>query len=228
MKKSRAGFWVGFASLFFAAVYSAVLFLVKSTFDISAWILYGFTIVAFVLITIQSVASSGKSNSIVLDSALGLVTLIYFGVQFVFAGIICMCFADLPVTAVSVCEIILLAAYLLIAFVMYGAQSHSAAQDYNDQKAVSKMRLLENDVLTMVDNQTDASRKQALKALAEEVHYCDLTIHPALDDVDGRIAQNVAMLQDELSDDTADVNTRIETVRRLLKERNRTAAILKR
>lgn len=228
MKKSHAGFWVGFASLFFAAVYSAVLFLVKSTFDISAWILYGFTIVAFVLITIQSVASSGKSNSIVLDSALGLVTLIYFGVQFVFAGIICMCFADLPVTAVSVCEIILLAAYLLIAFVMYGAQSHSAAQDYNDQKAVSKMRLLENDVLTMVDNQTDASRKQALKALAEEVHYCDLTIHPALDDVDGRIAQNVAMLQDELSDDTADVNTRIETVRRLLKERNRTAAILKR
>ena len=228
MKKSYAGFWVGFAALFLAAVYSAVLFLVKSTFDTSAWILYGFTMVAFLLIAIQSVAASGKSNCIVLDAALGIVTLIYFGLQLVFAGIICMCFADLPMTAVLVCEIILLAAYLFISFVMYSAQSHSSAQDHNDQKTIRKMRLLENDVLCMADNQTDRGKQQALKALAEEIHYCDLTEHAALDDVDGRIAQNVAMLQEELMDETADVHARIETVRRLLKERDRTAAILKR
>ena len=52
--------------------------------------------------------------------------------------------------------------------------------------------------------------------------------YPALADVEGRIAQNVAILQEELTDEAADVYARIETIRRLLKERNRTAAILKR
>lgn len=228
MKKSHAGFWVGIASLFIAAVYSAILFLVKTTFDVSVWMLYGFTMVAFLLITIQSVAASRKSSSIVMDTALGVVTLIYFGLQFIFGGIICMCFSDLPMTAVLVCEIILLAAYLVIAFIMYDAQSHSAAQDQNDQNAVRKMRLLESDILGMAEEQTDTDKKKALKALAEEIHFSDVATYPALVDVEGRIAQNVAILQDELTDEAADVYARIEAIRRLLKERNRTAAILKR
>lgn len=228
MKKSHAGFWVGIASLFMAAVYSAILFLIKTTFDISAWMLYGFTMVAFLLITIQSVAASRKSSSIVMDTALGVVTLIYFGLQFIFGGIICMCFSDLPMTAVLVCEIILLAAYLVIAFIMYGAQSHSAAQDRTHQNAVRKMRLLESDILGMAEEQADADKKKALKALAEEIHFSDVATYPALVDVEGLIAQNVAILQDELTDEAADVYARIEAIRRLLKERNRTAAILKR
>ena len=190
--------------------------------------LYGFTMVAFLLITIQSVAASRKSSSIVMDTALGVMTLVYFGLQFIFGGIICMCFNDLPMTAVLVCEIILLAVYLVIAFIMYGAQSHSAAQDQNDQNAVRKMRLLESDILGMSEEQTDAARKQALKALAEDVHFSDVAMYPALADVEGRIAQNVAILQEELSDESADVYARIGTIRRLLKERNKTAAILKR
>ena len=228
MKKSHAGFWVGIALLFMAAVYSAILFLVKTTFDIRAWMLYGFTMVAFLLITIQSVAASRKSSSIIMDTALGVVTLIYFGLQFIFGRIICMCFSDLPMTAVLVCEIILLAAYLVIAFIMYAAQSHSAAQDHNDQNAVRKMRLLESDILGMAEEQADASIKEALKTLADEIHFSDVATYPVLVDVEGRIAQNVAILQNELTDEAADVYERIEAIRRLLKERNRTAAILKR
>lgn len=228
MKKSHAGLWVGIAFLFMAAVYSAIVFLVKTTFDISAWMLYGFTMVSFLLITIQAVAASRKSSSIVTDTALGAITLIYFSMQFIFGGIICMCYSNLPMTAVLVCEIILLAAYLVIVFIMYGVQSHSAAQDRNDQNAVRKMRLLESDILGMADDQTDADKKKALKALAEEIHYSDVATYPALVDVEGRIAQNIAILQDELTDEAADVYARIESIRQLLKERNRTAAILKR
>lgn len=228
MKTSHAGFWIGIASLFMAAVYSVIVFLFKTTFDINAWMLYGFTMLAFLMITIQSVASSRKSSSIVMDTALSIVTLIFFGLQFIFGGIIGMCFSALPMTAVLACEIILLAGYLVIAFVVYGAQSHSTAQDQNDQNAVKKMRLLESDILDMAEEQTDAAKKQALKALAENMHFSDAAAYPALADVEGRIAQNVAILREELTDEAADVSARIETIRRLLKERNRTAAILKR
>ena len=228
MKKSHAGFWVGIAVFFIAAVYSVILFLVKPTFDITAWVLYGATMVAFLLVGIQMIASSRSGSAIVIDTSLGIVTAIYFGLQLIFGGIVCMCFNDVPLTPVIVCEIILLAAYLVIAFLMYAAQSSNAAQDHNDRQAVQKMRLLESDIQGMMEESTNPDVKKALKDLAEAIHYSDVVSLPGLADVEGRIAQNVAVLQDELTDDGADPLARIEKIRRLLKERDRTAAILKR
>ena len=228
MKKSHAGFWVGIAVFFIAAVYSVVLFLVKPTFDITAWVLYGATMVAFLLVGIQMIASSRSGSAIVMDTSLGIVTAIYFGLQLIFGGIVCMCFSDLPFTPVIVCEIILLAAYLVIAFLMYAAQSSNVAQDHNDRQAVQKMRLLESDIQGMMEESTNPNVKKALKDLAEAIHYSDVVSLPGLADVEGRIAQNVVVLQDELTDDSTDPLARIEKIRRLLKERDRTAAILKR
>ncbi len=228
MKKSHASVWMGIALLFFAVVYSVIVFLVKSTFDFSAWMLYGFTMVSFLLIAIQMIAEVRGGSGIVIDTALGLVSAVYFGLQFVFGGIICMCFDDLPMTAVLVCEIILLAVYLFIAFIMYSAQSHSKFQDDNEQKAVRKIQFLESEVQGMAAQQVDSARKQALKILAEEIHFSDTSAFTGLADVEERIAQNIAILQDELADDNADVHSRIEVIRRLLEERDRTAAILKR
>ena len=158
MKKSHAGFWVGIAVFLIAAVYSVILFLVKTDFDIASWVLYGATMVAFLLIGMQAIASSRSGSGIVMDTALGIVTAIYFGLQVIFGGIICMSFKDVPLTPVIVCEIILLAAYLVITFLMFAAQSSNAAQDHNDQKTVQKMRLLESDVQGMVD---EASRNRS-------------------------------------------------------------------
>ena len=228
MKRSHANRWVGLAFLFLALVYSVVVFLVKTDFDVSAWLLYGFTMLAFLLMTVQTMAVSRKNDSIVTDAALGIVTLVYFGLQVIFGGMVCMGFSGLSVTAVLVGEILLLAAYLFIAFIMYGVQSHGAAQDQRDQAAVRKLRLLESDMLGMAEEQADPGKRKALQALAEEIRFSDVTVSPELTEVEGRIAQQAAILQEELTDETADVYARIETIRRLLKERNRTAAILKR
>lgn len=227
MKKSHAGFWVGIAVFFIAAVYSVILFLVKPNFDVTAWVLYGATMVAFLLVGIQMIASCGSGSAIVMDTALGIVTAIYFVLQLLFGGVICMSFSDVPLTPVIVCEIILLAVYLVIAFFMFAAQSSNAAQDHNDKKTVQKMRLLESDIQGMMEEATDARIKGALKELAEAIHFSDVVSLPGLADVEGRIAQNVAILQDELTDENANPLSRIETLRRLLKERDRTAAILK-
>lgn len=228
MKKSHAGFWVGIAVFFIAAVYSVILFLVKPVFDITAWVLYGATMVAFLLVGIQMIASSRSGSAIMMDTALGIVTVTYFGLQLIFGGIVCMCFTDVPLTPVIVCEVILLAAYLVIAFLMYAAQSSNAAQDHNDRQAVQKMRLLESDIQGMMEESSNPDVKKALKDLAEAIRYSDVVSLPCLADVEGRIAQNIAVLQDELTDDGANPLARIEKIRQLLKERDRTAAILKR
>ena len=93
---------------------------------------------------------------------------------------------------------------------------------------MQKLRLLENDVQGMMDNASDPDVKAALKGLAEAIHFSDVVSLPGLADVETRIAQNVAALQDDLTDEAADPLARIESIRKLLKERDRTAAILKR
>lgn len=228
MKKSHAGFWIGAATFFLAAIYSVILFWVKPSFDIAAWVLYGATMIAFLLMGIQAIAASRGGPAIALDAALGIVTAIYFGLQLIFGGIVCMCFADVPLTPVIVCEILLLAAYLLVVFLVYAAQSSSAAQTHNDRKAVQKLRLLESDVQGMMEDATRPEIRQALKDLAEAIHFSDAASLPGLADVEGRIAQNVAVLQEELTDEGANPLARIEKIRQLLRERDRTAAILKR
>lgn len=228
MKKNHSSLWLAGAIIFLAAIYSAVLFLLKKTFDFSSWVLYTFTMIAFILLALQVVASSKNSENVAMDASLGLLTVVYFLIQVVLGGIVCMFFTDLPNTSVLVSEIILLGIYLVAAFVMYGAQSHSSAQSANDRRSVNKIRLLENDIQCMAEQAADADVKKALENLAEEIRYSDVANLPGLADVEARIAQNVAVLQEELTDEAANVAERIETIQRLLRERNRTAEILQR
>lgn len=227
MKKSHSGLWTALAVILAAAVYSAVVFLSKKTWDMAAWILYGFTMVAFLLTAVQLCAPSRSGSGVVMDTALGIVTLVYLGIQLVFGGIVCLCFNGLSVTPVFVLEILLLAAYLVFAFLMFSAQSHSAAQDVNDRNAVMKLRALENTVHGMEDQVADPALRKALGRLAEEIHFSDTASLPGLADVESRIAQAVADLQRELEDGDGDPMSQIEAIRRLLKERDRTAAVLK-
>ena len=112
MKKSHAGFWIGLSTAFVAVMYSIILFLVKPDFDLAAWVLYGMTMLAFLLFGIQAVASSHTGSGIAMDTTLGIVTAIYLGLQFVFGGIICMCLKGLPLTPVIILELLLLTVYL--------------------------------------------------------------------------------------------------------------------
>lgn len=228
MKRSHAGFWAGIAVFFLAAVYSIILFLVKQRLEPTEWVLYGATMVAFLLMGVQSAAVSHSGSGIALDTALCILTAIYFALQLIFGGIVFMSMQDVPLIPAIVGELVLLAAYLVIAFLMYAAQSSSAAQDYNDRKAVQKMLLLENDVQGMAEGATNPDVKKALEELVEAIHYSDAVALPELADVDRRIAKNVAMLQDELTEEDAKPLVRIEKIRRLLRERERMAVVLKR
>ena len=227
MKKSHASFWLGLAVILMAVVYSAVVFLTKTTFDVSAWILYGFTLIAFVLLALQFITISHKGSAVITDSAINIVACIYFALQFVFGGIVCMCFQDLPMTTVMVSEIILLAIYLIIFFIMTGLQSHSIAQERNTHDAMQKMRILENRVIGMAEQEKDPAKKQLLTSLGEAIHYCDVSSFPELDSIDKRIDDNITLLQSNLHEEQVDISEMIENIQLLIKERDRTALLLK-
>lgn len=223
MKKGHAGLWIGIAVFFIAAVYSVILFLVKPDFDLSAKILYGATMLAFLLIGIQIIAVARGGAGVVMDAALGIITTIYFGIQFLLGGIVCMCFSDLPLTAVAVAEIILLAVYLVCAFVMYAAQSKNAAQRINADVSIGKIRVLENEVLAMMDQHSDATTKKALKSLSEAIHYSVPQTHPVLMEIEEKITKSVTELQEGMYDGDIDSVAQIKAIIGMIKERDRLA-----
>ena len=227
MKNNHSGIWKGIALFFIAAVYSVILFLVKPSFDASAWMLYAATMIAFLLTGLQLLVTSGSGSAIVMDTLFQAVTAVYLGLQFIVGGVLCMFFSDLPLTPVVICEIILLAAYLVAAFLMYVPQISNAAQERADRNAVQKKLLWENDVLGMMEEASDPAIKKALKDLAETIHFSDTASLPGLAEVEGRIVQAIADLRDDLADPKADPLASMEAIRRLMKERDRTAAILK-
>ena len=227
MMKNRTRNWIGIAVLLTAAVYSVVLFLVKSKFDQSSWFLYGFTIVAFAFLFVETSPSAHRDKSIIMDTALRAITLVYFLLQFIGGGIICMRFSGLPFAAVLVGEAILFTAYLVFAFLIFGPQRNIAIQDQNDRGAIRKHHMRETEVRAMAEKQSKADVRTALEQLAEELHYSEICLLPELTFIEDKIDRDLLSLKDELANEDINVLERIETIRLLVKERNQKAILLK-
>lgn len=228
MKESRASFWAAAAILLAAAVYSVALFLIKPHLDFGAWLLFGFTQIAFLLLAVQVAASCRKSGGLVFDTALALATAVYFLLQFVFGGIICQCFDSLPPVPIVISEVVLLAVYLFLAFAVFGIQEKNAEQDQSDLTAMLWHNMLENDVQDMAEHEIEPAIKKALENLKDDIHCSDIVSLPELTEVENTIEQNISDLRDALTNNDSDPLGKIKYIRQLLEEREKIAAVLKR
>lgn len=229
MKRNRIGFWLVTAALLAAVVYSVVVFTVRPGFDTSAWILYGFTMGAFLMLAIQLGASVRQGSGAILDTALGMITGLYWALQFVFGGVVCMCFSGLAETPVLIAECVLLALYLSLFLTVNLAQRRngSAPVSHSKESAILRMQMLERDVQILAEQQSDPALRQALSEVAEQVHFCDATSMPELLDVDSRIEQRLQQLRGELTNPEADAMASVRALSVLIKERDMTAAAFK-
>lgn len=229
MKKSHSGFWMGIAILIVAAVYSTILFTLKKTFDISAWVIYGFTMLSFLTLIIDVCFSySGNKRYPMLDLLAAGKAVIYFAVQFALGGVASMFFSGLPLTPVVLTEIVLLAIYLIHAVLMFAAHSSIAAQDANDHRNTQTMRLLKVDLDAVAGACEDALLRKEIASLAEDVGYSDVVSVPALREIENRIRSNVSLLREEVEDgDVEKARKRTEKIHNMLRERNAKCAALK-
>ncbi|MBQ7851008.1 MAG: hypothetical protein IJ343_14885 [Clostridia bacterium] len=229
MKRNRIGIWYVTAVVLAAIVYTVVLRLVKPVMDTSAWILYGFTLGAFVLLAIQLGASVRQGSGAILDTALGMIAGVYWALQFVFGGVVCMAFTGLAETPVLIAECVLLALYLGLSLMVNMAQTRngSAPVDHRKESAILRTKLLERDVQILAEQQTDPALRRALTELAEQVHFSDATSMPELLDVDSRIEQTLAQLRMDLADPAADALATVRALSVLVKERDMTVTAFK-
>lgn len=224
MKKIRMAASVGV--LLVMTAFSAVLFLVKKSFCTADWVLYGGTMLALFLLGLRLLEFSKKSTQVVYDPLLDSTGAVFAGVHLII-GAVCLCFLALPLIPVIIFEIVFYLIYMVVMSVFLSARSNDSKNRRAVSDSMTKLRLLEQDILSMADSEKNPERKQALEKLAEAAHFSDVSTHPGLSDVDARISENIARLQADLAAQDADPMERIHILTTLFKERNRTAAILR-
>jgi len=229
MHKNRSRLWMCLTVVIFAALYCFLLFNMKKSMDISAWALFAFTMVSFLLLIVQlAFGAGGIKEYPQFDYVNTTVACIYCGVQLVLGGIILMLFKGLPFIPVICTESILLAAYLVYTFILTGVSSHAESQDAKTDAALTNIRTQIAELETLAAAQSDAAIKTRLRRAAEDLRYQDVIVPAEAAALDDKIRRSVEDIRYALSSGALDANEELDTLSRLLAERKEKARAYRR
>ena len=229
MKKDQSSIIFGAIVVFIAVVYSIILFAVKGDFTTASWIIYGFTIFAFLALILDSyIPHQCGVRYPMLDVPLSVATNVFFFIQFICGGVIAMFLVAPDPTVTMIVEVIWLALYILAAFVFRVTQEIVQTQDENDSAKVIALRMMKTDLDVIASEVEDAVLKKSIANLAEAVSYSDPLSSQDLKESEERIKSNIAMLREEVDEgDSEKAKKRVDKIRRLLEDRNAKCAALK-
>ena len=210
------------------AAYSVILFNVKHVLEVAHWIAYGFTLLSFLLLFLETFIPEGKYKRYpMFGMAVSKVSATYFAVQFFFGGVLAMIVPNPPVLAVLIPEIVVLLAYLAATLAVVMAKGIIAAQD---DRAGDKTRYLQSLLVSLerLENAIPAEARPQFEALREDLRFSDPMSHDALAPLEERIHMKVYALCDAVDDKRLEgLGEQIESLRALVRERNGRCRMLK-
>lgn len=97
-----------------------------------------------------------------------------------------------------------------------------------EQDKVTFLRMMKAELNTLAAKASDLQVQKQILSLAETVGYSDPMSSEALEELEERVKDNIALLGEELAENrTADVTARIRKIQSLWTERNEKCAVLK-
>ena len=206
------------------ALFNVIAFVIPTDKTATFWTAYTFSVVAFaVQIPLWKIALGKKDT---LKSKFLGIPVIHVGITYLIIQLIAfavfMIFPTLPVwLAVVVCAIILAISALCAIAGQAGANEIDRVEEKIKVKRAF-IQFLQTDIEMLVERETDAETKAALKKLAEKVRFSDPMSHEMLDELESIISAKVEELKT-----TADKKALIGEIEILLIERNKKCKILK-
>lgn len=168
----------------------------NSTAKTNFWVTYGFLVASFAL-QVGSLFLYDKKNGI--DAVfLGLPVFklsgIFFGIEGAVAlifFILSACNVAIPTAVVVIFQLIMLAAYLVIAILAVLAKNHIAGINETIKHNVATIRNLESDVRIAAEACTDNELKAALNRFADDIRFSDPMTNPYVEGLDLQISNTV-------------------------------------
>ena len=227
MKERKVLF--GVAEVIVFGVYNLIVFLSSPNMTATFWSAYLFTVLSFVLLAGNYIFSlHGKSSEEQFYSLPVLVVSITYWIMQIIVGGIFIIFSAVSVKFAVIIEVVLLALYLIIALFVLLNKRNIQNLDERTRDKIVFMRLLSNDVASMIDKTPDAAIRTRLEELQDAIHSSDPMSHTSLALVDQKISEKIADLMGLVKDnDAAKIGSMIDEIQQMLSERNRKCKVLK-
>ncbi len=225
--KNTVGIALIYVILF--AVFNLLVFTIFKTRTNVFWLSYVFMTLAFA-VQILSMFLSFKTADV--ETAFFGIPLAAFSVYYLCAalviGALFMIFQQAGLTLAFVIQVLVLAAFLIIAIISLMARDTVQQIDQDIKEKVTGLKTVLVDIQLMRDSCADPELKEALRKLSETVKYSDPMTNDSVASVEQRIMQKVSELRVNIDDGRiVEAKQVCGELERLYIERNRKLAISK-
>lgn len=229
MKKGKATISVGLIYVILLGVFNLLVFTIFKTRTNVFWLSYAFMTVAFV-VQIVSMFLSFKTADV--ETAFFGIPLASFSIYYLCAalvvGAVFMIFQNAGFTLAMVIQVLILAAFLIIAIISLLARDAVQAIGENVKQNVTNLKSILVDVEMLASSCSNPELKQALSKLADTVKYSDPMSTAAVELVEQRIMRKVSELRVSMDNDQIpDALQACKDLEMLYVERNKKLALSK-
>ena len=231
MKNTKVKNTVGIGLIYaiLLGVFNLLTFTIFKTRTDVFWLSYGFMTFAFVVQIVSMFVAFVPTD---VETAFFGIPLASFSVFYLCAelviGAVFMIFQQVSFTLALIIQILLLAAFLIIAIISVLSANTVQAISNKVKENVFNLKSVLVDIEMMRDSCTDPELKVALRKLSETVKYSDPMSNEAIASVEQRITRKVSELQICLDDNQIDdAKQACADLERLYVERNKKLAISK-
>lgn len=194
--KGKATTGIGLIYVILLAVFNLLVFTIFKTYTSVFWISYVFMTLAFVL-QIVSMFLSFKTADV--ETAFFGIPLASFSIYYLCAalivGAIFMVFQNAGFTLAMVIQVLILAAFFIIAIISLLAKDVVQAIDDNVKQNITTHKSILIDIEILESSCLDPELKQALAKLSDTVKYSDPISTAAIELVEQRIMRKISELR---------------------------------
>lgn len=229
MKKGKATISIGLIYVILLGVFNLLVFTIFKTRTNVFWLSYAFMTVAFA-VQIISMFLSFKTADV--ETAFFGIPLASFSIYYLCAslvvGAVFMIFQNAGFTLAMVIQVLILAAFLIVAIISLLARDTVQAIGDNVKQNVTNHKSVLVDVEMLASSCTDPELKQALYKLADTVKYSDPMSTAAIELVEQRIMRKISELRVSMDNNQIpDALQACKDLEMLYVERNKKLALSK-
>lgn len=213
-------------------VYSVLFFAVPIPKGPAAWVSYLFSVISIGAAAAVSVYVFGKDDGITskfYGFPIFKVGNLYALVQVIFGTLITIIdvFVKIPLWIVFIVSIVLLGAAAIGLIASVTTREIVETQEKEVERQTKTMTYFKLDMENMVEICKEPQVKKAMEELAEKFRYSDPVSNEALEEIEGKLKAEVAVLGGMLGEEKEAVLKKITEIGQLLADRNRRCKALK-
>ena len=229
MKKGKATISIGLIYVILLGVFNLLVFTISKTRTNVFWLSYAFMTVAFAVQIVTMLLSFKTSDVETSFFGIPLVSFsIYYLCTSLVVGAVFMIFQNVGFILALVIQVLILAAFLIIAVISLLARDTVQAIGDNVKQNVTNLKSVLVDVEMLASSCSDPELRQALNKLADTVKYSDPMSTAAIELVEQRIMRKISELRVSMDNNQIpDALQACKDLEMLYVERNKKLALSK-